>query len=93
MQVPGIAFEGMEAGELCGAGSAESPLMALNSARCDAWHWVPSLLPLRATLSLTLLIGFPESQQCAQFYLERGLRMMPHLSSFPHPEPSIYLPN
>lgn len=26
-----VAFEGMEAVDLCGAGSAESPLMALNS--------------------------------------------------------------
>lgn len=49
MQVPGVVFEEMEAGELCGAVSAESPLIALNSAWCDAWHWVPKLLPLRAS--------------------------------------------
>lgn len=93
MQVPGVAFEGMEAGELGGAGSAASPLMAMNSAWCDAWHWVPCLLPFRATLSLTLLIGFTESQPGAQFYPERSLKMMPHLSILPHPESSIYHPN
>lgn len=93
MQVPGVVFEEMEAGELCGAVSAESPLIALNSAWCDAWHWVPKLLPLRATLSFTLLIGFTESQLGAQFYLERSLRMMPQVSIFPPLESSIYHPN